>query len=102
VECFEIPGRWKIQNHLDIVSELGHAGGRYAVSEEVQLGNGEHTLRQVKGQAVGGKDGKNFLQVLPELVCGFAVDTIILKGKKYNLNISRCYLCDLAGPRLGF
>jgi hypothetical protein len=34
-----------------------HTGGGDEVSQEVELGNGEHSLLQVEGQPVGGEDG---------------------------------------------
>jgi hypothetical protein len=40
---------------------VSHCGD--AVSQEVELGNGKHTLLQVDGQAVGGEDGEKSPEV---------------------------------------
>jgi hypothetical protein len=68
----------KIQNDLYIVPERGDASGRDTVAQEIQLGDGEHALLQVEGQAVGGKDGEQRVEAGPVLLCGFAEDLVII------------------------
>jgi hypothetical protein len=52
------------------------------VAQEIQLGDGEHALLPVEGQAVCGEDGEQRAEVGPVLLSGFAEDpVIILKGK---------------------
>ncbi len=67
----------EIQNDLDVVPEGGDAGGGDAVAQEIQFGDGKHTLLQVEGQAVGGEDGEKRAEVGPVLLSGFAEDAII-------------------------
>ncbi len=45
-----------------------------AVAQEIQLGDGDHALLQVEGQAVGGEDGEQCAEVGPVLLSGFAED----------------------------
>ncbi len=68
----------EVQNDLNIVPKGGDAGGGDAVAQEIQLGDGEHALLQVEGQAVGGEDGKQRAEVGPVLLSGFAEDTVII------------------------
>jgi hypothetical protein len=49
------------------------------VAEEVEFGNSEHTLLQIEGQPIDGKNEEQCPQVLPVLVLGFAVHSIIIK-----------------------
>ncbi len=48
------------------------------MTQEIQLGDGEHTLLQVEGQAVGGEDGEQRAEVGPVLLSGFAEDSVII------------------------
>jgi hypothetical protein len=54
LQSFAVSWFRKIQNDLDIVPEGGNAGSGDAVAQEIQLGDSEHALLQVEGQAVGG------------------------------------------------
>ncbi len=65
-----------IQNDLNVVPKGGDAGCGDAVALEIQLGDGEHALLQVEGQAVGGEDGEQRVEVGPVLLSGFAEDTL--------------------------
>jgi hypothetical protein len=72
----------EIQNDLNVVPKGGNSGCRDAVALEIQLGDGEHALLQVEGQAVIGEDGEQRAEVGPVLLFGFAEDNvIILKGE---------------------
>jgi hypothetical protein len=74
--CFaELCSQLKIQNDLDIVSEVGSARGGDAVAQEIQLGDGKYALLQVEGQAVGGEQRAG---VGPVLLSGFAEDPVII------------------------
>jgi hypothetical protein len=68
----------EIQNDLNVVPKGGDAGCGDAVALEIQLGDGEHALLQVEGQAVGGEDGEQRAEVGPVLLSGFAEDTVII------------------------
>jgi hypothetical protein len=68
----------EIQNDLNVVPKGGDAGCGDGVALEIQLGDGEHALLQVEGQAVGGEDGKQRVEVGPVLLSGFAEDTVII------------------------
>jgi hypothetical protein len=78
LQRFAVSGFREIQNDLNVVLEGGDAGGRDAVAQEIQLGNGEDALLQVEGQAVGGEDGEQRAEVGPVLLLGFAEDTVII------------------------
>ncbi len=78
LESFAICGSREIQNDLNVVPEGGDAGGGDAVSQEVQLGDGEDALLQVEGQAVGGEDGEQRSEVGPVLLLGLAEDAVII------------------------
>ncbi len=58
MQSFAVSGRREIQNYLDVVAERFHPGGRDAVAEEVEVGDGEHALAEVESQSVGGEDGE--------------------------------------------
>jgi hypothetical protein len=68
----------EIQNDLNVVPKGGDAGCGDAVALEIQLGDGDHALLQVEGQAVGGEDGEQCVEVVPVLLSGFAEDTVII------------------------
>ncbi len=78
MQCLAVIGFREIQNDLNVVQEGGYAGGRDAVSQEAELSDGEHTLLQVEGQSVGGKDGERCPEVLQVLLFGLAVYSIII------------------------
>ncbi len=48
------------------------------MAQEIQLGDGEHALLQVDGQAIGGEDGEQRAEVGLVLLSGFAKDTVII------------------------
>ena len=48
----------KKQDDLNVVPQRVDAGGRDAVAQEVELGDGEDALGEVEGKAVGGQDGE--------------------------------------------
>jgi hypothetical protein len=74
LQSFAVGWFRKIQNDLDIVPD--------AVAQKIQLGDSEHALLHVEGQAVGGEDGEQRAEVGPVLLSGFVEDpVIILKGK---------------------
>ena len=68
----------EIQNDLNVVPKGGDDGCGDAVALEIQLGDGEHALLQVEGQAVGSGDGEQCVEVGPVLLSGFAEDTVII------------------------
>ena len=48
------------------------------MAQKIQLRDGEDALLQVEGQAVGGEDGEQRVEVGPVLLLGFAEDTVII------------------------
>jgi hypothetical protein len=56
-------GLREIQNDLNVVPEGGDTGGGDVVSQEVELGDGEHELLQVEGQPIGSEDGEQRREV---------------------------------------
>ncbi len=68
----------EVQNDLNFVPKGGNAGGGDAVAQEIQLGDGEHALLQVEGQAVGGEDGEQRAEMGLVLLSGFTEDTVII------------------------
>ncbi len=68
----------EVKSDLNVVPKGGDAGSGDAVAQEIQLGDGEHALLQVEGQAVGGEDGEQRAKMGPVLLSGFAEDTVII------------------------
>jgi hypothetical protein len=63
---------------MNVVPEGGYACGGDVVSQEVELSDNKDALLQVEGQPVGREDGERCPEVLPVLLFGLAVYSIII------------------------
>jgi DNA-binding MarR family transcriptional regulator len=78
LQGFDVLWLGEIRNYLYILLERCQAGGGDPVAQEIQLGDGEDTLVEVEGEAVGSQDGEQLAEVAPVVVGTAAVCAVVI------------------------